>query len=801
MPRPAKSGYARLAQDDWLHDSDSDEDPSADISTYRDGLSRSKRTVSIQPDPTAIHRPTLSPTHTHSFSGRPRRDSSGVDIKAINNRLEKWAEEIASKFKRKGKSKRVNGEKRLEIYYSVFVPPEGMKALTPEYTGYPEPVYSRREFEDVVDSVKYAIGRGVHPKLISQGSSGSYFAKNSSGKTVGVFKPKDEEPYGNLNPKWTKWLHRNLFPCFFGRSCLIPNLSYVSEAAASYLDRQLRTFIVPYTDLVWLSSKSFHYDFWDRRAFYRKGKPFPEKVGSFQVFLNGYKDATTFLKEHPWPDRYNSSFQTEGMNRRRTGWTSSCRTSGDEEDYIDEEAALEDVADPDEAESRRYFWTDTLRQSFREELEKMILLDYLMRNTDRGADNWMIKIDRQAGQASFVSSPMRLPADGGGGGGGGGDIGSGLQTLEEESHTHLKTPSPSPGYRSQKPMTLTSRSGTPLSTTGAPPETVHIGAIDNSLAFPWKHPDQWRSFPYGWLFLPVSLVGQPFSQKTRDHFLPLLTSTKWWEETQMGLKEIFKLDADFKERMWAKQLAVLKGQAFNIVETLKSPDQGPLELTRRTRVHVWDDEMDIPVAVPLTVPSSEARLRNHAEMNGEVDIGAGAASAPAPYTSLNLLGSPTSEMPRAGRFGVRASSDSQRSMDMKTLEDPLISPTEEAPPRPQFGRGGVRKKGKGTSAANGVAEEGTVSLDGRSQSSWSRALGMKGTASAAAVNGANGGRRGYSSVSTNGSSRRASIFGAYDVEEGDLGFSAAEGLESSHRKVIVERLEAVKSKPPVFTWC
>ncbi|KAJ6256939.1 hypothetical protein Dda_7822 [Drechslerella dactyloides] len=793
MPRPAKSGYARLAQDDWLHDSDSEEDPSADISAYRDGLSRPKRTVSIQPDPTAIHRPTLSPSHT--FNGRPRRDSSGVDIKAINNRLEKWAEEIASKFKRKGKSKRGTGEKRLEIYYSVFVAPEGMKALTPEYTGYPEAVYSRRDFDDVVDSVKYAIARGMHPKLIMQGSSGSYFAKNSSGKTVGVFKPKDEEPYGNLNPKWTKWLHRNLFPCFFGRSCLIPNLSYVSEAAASYLDRQLRTFIVPYTDLVWLSSKSFHYDFWDRRAHYRNGKMFPEKVGSFQVFLNGYKDATTFLKEHPWPDRYNSSFQTEGMNRRRTGWTSSCRTSGDEEDYIDEEAALEDEADPDEAESRRYFWTDTLRQSFREELEKMILLDYLMRNTDRGADNWMIKIDRQAGQASIVSSsPMRLPADGGGSG----DIGSTLHTLEEESHTHLKTPSPSPGYRSQKPMSLNSRSGTPLSAAGVT-ETVHIGAIDNSLAFPWKHPDQWRSFPYGWLFLPVSLVGQPFSQKTRDHFLPLLTSTKWWEETQMGLKEIFKLDADFKERMWAKQLAVLKGQAFNIVETLKSPDQGPLELTRRTRVHVWDDEMDIPVAVPLTAPSSEARLRNHAEMNGEVDIGAGAASAPVQYTSLNLLNSPTSEMPRAGRFGVRASSDSQRSLDGKTVEDPLISPTSENPPRPNMGRN-KKRKGKG---AAGAADDGPVSFDGRSQSSWSRALGMKGAGTGGSGAGGVGGsgRRGYSSISTTGSSRRASIFGAYDVEEGDLGFSAAEGLESSHRKVIVERLEAVKSKPPVFTWC
>lgn len=40
-----------------------------------------------------------------------------------------------------------------------------------------------------------------------------------------------------------------------------------------------------------------------------------------------------------------------------------------------------------------------------------------------------------------------------------------------------------------------------------------------------------------------------------------------------------------------------------------------------------------------------------------------------------------------------------------------------------------------------------------------------------------------------------------DNDEGDLGFSAAEDMEGSRRKVIVERLEAVKSKPPVFTWC
>ena len=49
------------------------------------------------------------------------------------------------------------------------------------------------------------------------GSSGSYFVKKRDGKTVGVFKPKNEEPYGQLNPKWTKWMHKMCCPCCFGR--------------------------------------------------------------------------------------------------------------------------------------------------------------------------------------------------------------------------------------------------------------------------------------------------------------------------------------------------------------------------------------------------------------------------------------------------------------------------------------------------------------------------------------------------------------------------------------------------------
>ncbi len=69
-------------------------------------------------------------------------------------------------------------------------------------------------------------------------------------KIIGVFKPKNEEPYGQLNPKWTKWLQKLCCPCFFGRDCLVLNQGYLSEAGASLVDQKLELNIVPRTK-VW----------------------------------------------------------------------------------------------------------------------------------------------------------------------------------------------------------------------------------------------------------------------------------------------------------------------------------------------------------------------------------------------------------------------------------------------------------------------------------------------------------------------------------------------------------------------
>lgn len=504
MPRhrPTASGYARIAQADeesrYLDDSDEDD------------IHRVPRTIStqaapqyapIQPQPHSSMQaePVDAYSKLQKWPGtgrrRPRRSSSGVDIKAINARLERWADEIASKFKINRVKGKTQEEEHLEIKHSVFQAPEGMRPMSPDAVtddtqeGSPERM-TKMQFDDVIESVRVAMELGMHPKMISQGSSGSYFARNSDGKVVGVFKPKDEEPYASRNPKWTKWIHRNLFPCFFGRACLIPNLSYVSEAAAYVLDTRLKTNLVPYTDIVYLSSKSFHYDFWDKSAYYRKRKPLPAKVGSFQVFLKGFKDANIFLRDHPWPDQVNSGLRQEDTTRwGRRSWRETCRPGSAASE--DDEAGSRPESRPLTAEdgansSDEFVWTDTLKQSFREELEKLVILDYIMRNTDRGLDNWMIRVNEQTQEVSIVSEPPKLN----------GEVGDFAAVPIKNVQNSSRKMSTSP-YKKQEAMTATSRSGTPPNPSGDDGKTISIGAIDNSLSWPWKHPDavsQKRSF-------------------------------------------------------------------------------------------------------------------------------------------------------------------------------------------------------------------------------------------------------------------------------------------------------------------
>ena len=80
---------------------------------------------------------------------------------------------------------------------------------------------------------------------------------------------------------------------------------------------------------------------------------------------------------------------------------------------------------------------------FQLQFERLVVLDYIIRNTDRGNDNWLIRYKK----AKEVSN------------------------AEEVIDT-----------------------------------SIEVAAIDNGLAFPIKHPDSWRAYPYHWAWLPYAKV-------------------------------------------------------------------------------------------------------------------------------------------------------------------------------------------------------------------------------------------------------------------------------------------------------
>lgn len=202
--------------------------------------------------------------------------------------------------------------------------------------------------------------------------------------------------------------------------------------------------------------------------------------------------------------------------------------------------------------------------------------------------------------------------------------------------------------------------------------------------------------------------------------------------------------------MFARQMAVMKGQAWNVVETLKTPDHGPLELTRRARVCVWDDLVDIPVAVPLQRPSAEMRrqteeLAAHDEAE-EMDISNALASS-APDIQYDLLGLESPQ--RSNLFNMSRHSST---MDIHDNSRPPVT---------------LKSR---------------MSYDGPRRSKPTSPVSSR--------------RRRFSFTI-----RRNSGTPGLEDDEGDLGYAAAEDMDGHRKRVIVERLEMVKSKNPLFTWC
>eukprot|EP00756_Hemistasia_phaeocysticola_P060469 Hpha_TRINITY_DN4055_c0_g1::TRINITY_DN4055_c0_g1_i1::g.63608::m.63608/K13711/PI4K2; phosphatidylinositol 4-kinase type 2 len=291
-----------------------------------------------------------------------------------------------------------------------------------------------------VAQIQAGIAAGCLPELVVAGSSGSYWIRNAESRTLGIFKPKSEEPYGPANPKWAKFFQRVLCPCCFGRSCLLPNTGYLSEGGAYAVDCALELGVVPVTLILNMRASSFNYSKVQRLL-----PHLPQKIGSFQVFM-----------------------QSNGTGN--------------------------DVK-----------WDEMSKQgqmSFLEEFQKLVVLDYIIRNTDRGLDNWLVQRNRAQNQEGV---------------------------LEEHWHIH---------------------------------------AIDNGLAFPFKHPDNWRTYPPSWATHKLGRI--PFLPRVREHVLRKIGES-FMSKVEKRLRDIFQHDHAFSETRFQGQMGVMRGQRQNLYDLLNRP--------------------------------------------------------------------------------------------------------------------------------------------------------------------------------------------------------------------------------------
>jgi phosphatidylinositol 4-kinase type 2 len=94
--------------------------------------------------------------------------------------------------------------------------------------------------------------------------------------------------------------------------------------------------------------------------------------------LHGYQDASDFLRKHPWPGRAisdtfdDSNHRQGGVTKRFLGALKViCGRTGEIDDMYDdyeEDRTYFDVTES--TDNAPFYWSQSLQQSFREELEK-----------------------------------------------------------------------------------------------------------------------------------------------------------------------------------------------------------------------------------------------------------------------------------------------------------------------------------------------------------------------------------------------------------------------------------------------
>ena len=112
--------------------------------------------------------------------------------------------------------------------------------------------WTPRSLKDVIQQCRRGLAKGYKPELVLDGSGGTYYFHNACKVKVAVFKPADEEPYAENNPRG--YVGRGTM-----REGVVPGKACLREVAAYLLDHG-GFCNVPMTTLVEARHAAFHFN-------------------------------------------------------------------------------------------------------------------------------------------------------------------------------------------------------------------------------------------------------------------------------------------------------------------------------------------------------------------------------------------------------------------------------------------------------------------------------------------------------------------------------------------------------------
>ncbi|KAI6240174.1 Phosphatidylinositol 4-kinase type 2-beta [Aphelenchoides fujianensis] len=393
------------------------------------------------------------------------------------------------------------------------------------------------------------------PTLISSGSSGSYFihgednAKDSRRvQAGGRGAVRHQQPQmGQMVPERSSCPARSV-----GDVWSRIKYGYVSEAAAWMVDEFFGFHVVPQTAVVLMASKVFSYSRvqrYEARAKAADRRPLPES---------------------PQPLQLVSSLQEE-------------RSKGSFQTFVQDFMSPEDFC--------RLYPVDSLSDGEREnltaEIQKMFVLDYIIRNTDRLNANYLVKVVEQTVEEAIKSGDMQ-PDD------------EGVESLTISGSNAVAEIARSVGSQGTDAAASTivdesvamsedegrtAQANEEVGTSKRPDRIFHISCIDNGLAFPFQHPSGIRSYPFSWAKYFPYFANQPFVPELKQQVLNVLQDINAVKQLCESIRAQLAADKRYqKQRTIEAQLSVIRGQMYNLLKALEG-NSTPAHLELQTPLY------------------------------------------------------------------------------------------------------------------------------------------------------------------------------------------------------------------------